>query len=177
MSQGLVPRLVTGVTLANLERLHAGLDDRSKDRFALVGVCKHFRDLVQEAGHMRGTQKPKMKPWPRHVLMSASGCVLLGDDGLGLLVADEEAVEQRHKHLGRVGDHHHLRLGQSALHVVEVEDLVVGDKADLNGRALGTVLSGEGGTCQFQGFILLDRLNILQLPVFKPCLNISHTNC
>lgn len=34
---------------ANLECLHAGLNDRNKDGFALVGVCKHIRDLVQEA--------------------------------------------------------------------------------------------------------------------------------
>lgn len=34
---------------ADLEGLHAGLDDRSKDRFALAGVCKHVGDLVQEA--------------------------------------------------------------------------------------------------------------------------------
>lgn len=40
-------------TVANLECLHAGLDDRGKDRFALVGVCKHIRDLVQEAREKR----------------------------------------------------------------------------------------------------------------------------
>lgn len=34
---------------AHLEGLHAGLDDRSKDRFALAGVGKHVGDLVQEA--------------------------------------------------------------------------------------------------------------------------------
>lgn len=39
--------------VANLECLHAGLDDRGKDRFTLVGVCKHIRDLVQEAGEER----------------------------------------------------------------------------------------------------------------------------
>lgn len=70
--------------------------------------------------------------------------ILLGDDGSRLLVVDEEAIEQRDKHLSRVRDHHHLGLGQSALHVVEVEDLVVGDKAHLNRRALHTFLSGEG---------------------------------
>ena len=36
--------------LANLKCLRAGLDDGGKDRFTLVGVCKHVRDLVQEAG-------------------------------------------------------------------------------------------------------------------------------
>lgn len=35
--------------MANLKSLHAGLDDRGKYRLALVGVCKHVRDLVQEA--------------------------------------------------------------------------------------------------------------------------------
>lgn len=35
--------------VANLKCLHTGLDDRGKDRFTLVGVCKHVRDLVQEA--------------------------------------------------------------------------------------------------------------------------------
>lgn len=35
--------------VADLEGLDAGLDDRSKDRFALAGVGKHVRDLVQEA--------------------------------------------------------------------------------------------------------------------------------
>lgn len=39
--------------VANLECLHAGLDDRGKDRFTLVGVCKHIRDLVQEAREER----------------------------------------------------------------------------------------------------------------------------
>lgn len=42
-------------TVANLECLHAGLDNGGKDRFALVGVCKHVRDLVQEAGEERDT--------------------------------------------------------------------------------------------------------------------------
>lgn len=36
-------------TEANLKCLHAGLDDRGEDRFALSGVRKHVRDLVQEA--------------------------------------------------------------------------------------------------------------------------------
>lgn len=36
--------------MADLKGLHAGLDDRGKDRFALMRVCKHVRDLVQEAG-------------------------------------------------------------------------------------------------------------------------------
>lgn len=35
--------------LTDLEGLNAGLDDGSKDRFALAGVGKHVRDLVQEA--------------------------------------------------------------------------------------------------------------------------------
>lgn len=35
--------------VAHLEGLDAGLDDGSKDRFALAGVGKHVRDLVQEA--------------------------------------------------------------------------------------------------------------------------------
>lgn len=34
---------------ANLKCLHASLDDRGKDRFTLIGVCKHVRDLVQQA--------------------------------------------------------------------------------------------------------------------------------
>lgn len=55
-SAPLVSRFVLmDVTVADLECLHAGLDDRGKDRFALVGVCKHVRDLVQEAAEERGT--------------------------------------------------------------------------------------------------------------------------
>lgn len=38
-----------GHAVADLEGLNAGLDDRSKDRFALAGVGKHVGDLVQEA--------------------------------------------------------------------------------------------------------------------------------
>ena len=70
------------------------------------------------------------------------------DDGSRLCVADEEAVQEGHEHLSRVRDHHHLGLGQGALHVVEMEDLVVGDEAHLDGRALRTLLSerGVGGT-------------------------------
>lgn len=34
---------------ADLEGLNPGLDDRSKDRFALARVGKHVGDLVQEA--------------------------------------------------------------------------------------------------------------------------------
>lgn len=36
--------------VTDLKGLHAGLDDGGKDRFAFMGVCKHVRDLVQQAG-------------------------------------------------------------------------------------------------------------------------------
>lgn len=41
--------VLAAVAGAHLEGLDAGLDDRSKDRFALSGVGKHVRDLLQEA--------------------------------------------------------------------------------------------------------------------------------
>lgn len=43
---------------ADLKGLHPGLDDGDKDRLALMGVCKHVRDLVQEAGDKTETHDP-----------------------------------------------------------------------------------------------------------------------
>lgn len=75
--------------------------------------------------------------------MAQAGTVL-ADNRLGVLVAHEEAVEQGHEHLRGVRHHHHLRLGQGALHVVEVEDLVVGDETHFHGGAVCALLpAGE----------------------------------
>lgn len=131
--------LLAPTAVAHLEGLDAGLDDRSEDRFALAGVGKHVWDLVQEAaeGHAGlGSERSAAAP-------SGTPALLLGDDGPGLLVADQEAVLQRDEHLRRVRHHHHLRLRQGALHVVEVEDLVVGDEAHLDGGSVRAVLPGE----------------------------------
>lgn len=136
------------------------MDDRDKDRLALGRVCKHVGDLVQKAGDETerktsrvalngslGTLKHRLNPthYKSFQDLVSSVSVLLVDDSLRLLVVDQEAVKKRDEHLGRVRHHHHLRLGQRTLHVVEVEDLVVGDEAHLDGRVLGTVLS-EGET-------------------------------
>lgn len=40
--------------MAHLKRLHTSLDDRDEDRLALVGLCEHVGDLVQEATEERG---------------------------------------------------------------------------------------------------------------------------
>lgn len=132
------------------------MDDRGKDRFALLRVCKHVWNLVQKAGDKtqrqtsRGpfvTLKHGLNPAnsERFQKLVSSVVVLLVDDSLRLPVVDQEAVEQRDKHLGRVRHHHHLRLRQCTLHVVEVKDLVVGDEAHLDGRVLRTVLPVGGG--------------------------------
>lgn len=47
---------------ADLKGLHPGLDDGDKDRFALMGVCKHVGDLVQEAGDKTETHDPGCSP-------------------------------------------------------------------------------------------------------------------
>lgn len=53
-SATMYPYMLTDATLANLKRLHSSLDYRGKDRFTLIGVCKHVRDLIQEAEEKRG---------------------------------------------------------------------------------------------------------------------------
>lgn len=53
-------------TVANLEGLQAGLDDRGKDRFTLVGVCKHIRDLVQEARE----ERDRSMAWSLHLTVT-----------------------------------------------------------------------------------------------------------
>jgi len=58
---------------------------------------------------------------------------ILVDDRPRLLEVDEESIEKRYKHLSHIRDNHHLRLGQSTLHIIEVQDLVVGDKAHFDG--------------------------------------------
>lgn len=99
-----------------------------------------------------------------HVLMR---WLLLVDDGSGVLVVDEEAVEQRDEHLSCVWHHHHLRLGQSALHVVEVKHLVVGDKAHLDGRALRIFLPGEKKTKTWAaGFRLTEAKDVFMVPTW-----------
>lgn len=116
-------------------------------------VCKHVGDLVQKAGDNMDRDTTKVAPnvslrTLKHGSsvqeMVPSVFVLLVDDNLRLVVVDQEAVKQRDEHLSRVRHHHHLRLRQCALHVVEVKDLVVGDEANLNGRVLRTVLSKGG---------------------------------
>ncbi|KAL0187763.1 hypothetical protein M9458_014862, partial [Cirrhinus mrigala] len=51
-----------------------------------------------------------------------------------LLEVDEESIEKWYKHLSHIRDHHHLRLGQSALHIIEVQDLIIRDKTHFDGR-------------------------------------------
>lgn len=121
-------------------------------------VCKHVGDLVQKASDKTKRQttlvalkcslrtfKHSLNPTSAEWFQELVPSILLVDDSLRLLVVDQEAVKQRDEHLSRVRHHHHLRLGQCTLHVVEVEDLVVGDEAHLDGRGLHTVRS-EGET-------------------------------
>lgn len=64
--------------------------------------------------------------------------------GLGFLIVDKEAIQQRHEDLAHVGHHHHLRLGQITLDVEEMEGLVVCDEADADGRSLLLLLPRRG---------------------------------
>ena len=56
--------------------------------------------------------------------------LLPGDDGPRLIDIDQEAIQQWHKHVTHIRYNHHLWLGQWALHIVEVEHLIIGDKAN-----------------------------------------------
>ena len=65
---------------------------------------------------------------------------------LGLLIVDEEPVQQRDEDLADVGHHHHLWLGQAALDVEEMQNFVIGDKADTNRGSLFLLVPGRGKT-------------------------------
>lgn len=65
------------------------------------------------------------------------------DDLPTLADIHQETVQKRHKHVRHVRHHQHLRLGQTRLDVVEVQNPVVGDKTHSHHRVHFWVLSGN----------------------------------
>ena len=108
------------LALGRAQRLDARLDHGAVHALGLLVRLEHGRQRVEE----------RM------------------DDAERLVDAHQEAVENGHEDLLEVAHDHHLRSGEAALQVVEVELFVVGDEADarLGGEQLGQYVLLEVGT-------------------------------
>lgn len=87
--------------IRSLQSLQTSLNGGIQNRFRFLGVRKHARYLLHQSI----------------------------DYSCRFLRVTEEAIEQGHEHLLDITHHHHLRLGQAALDIVEMHGAVVRDKA------------------------------------------------
>ncbi len=117
--------------------------------FGVVFVVYLFNFIIKNPKSLHLSPRPHLSPDRNYLQKSfiynqvQIEMNLLVDDSSRLLEVDEESVEKWYKHLSHIRHHHHLRLGQSALHIIEVQDLIIGDKTHSDSRSLCSLLSSK----------------------------------